>query len=237
MKHILNIYRWWQRVWHIGWVVAIALCLLLPLTPHAVLATGVADVPPLSAGSSTWVIDQGDVLSVLTKGAIERKLSKLAQQTGNEVRLVTIHRFDYGQTADTFTQELFERSFPTPALQANQAILFLDTQTNTTDLYVGEQLKPLLTEETARSIATETMLTPIRDGNYNQGLLDAVNRLSLVVSGQPDPGPPEVKVVEVESTFKSADETDVQGSSVLVIVLLLVATIVPMATYYWYQRG
>jgi hypothetical protein len=87
-------------------------------------------------------------------------------------------------------------------------------------------------EEQLFSIATSA-------GEYtaNQGVLDAVNRLSLVVSGEPDPGPPEVKVVEVESNFKSAEETDVQGSSVLVIVLLLAATIIPMATYYWYQRG
>jgi uncharacterized protein len=237
MKPRFNFHERWYTIWKTYWVVLAALFLMLPLTPNAVLATGVADVPPLSAGSSTWVIDQGDVLSVLTKGSVERKLGKLAEKTGNEVRLVTIRRFDYGQTAETFTKGLFERSFSTPERQANQAILLLDTQTNTTDLYVGDQLKTLLPEETARSIATETMLTPIRDGNYNQGVLDAVNRLSLVVSGEPDPGPPEVKVVEVESNFKSAEETDVQGSSVLVIVLLLAATIIPMATYYWYQRG
>jgi uncharacterized protein len=229
--------RWrWRNLLQSCWVAIIAVWLMLSLTPDVVFATGITDVPPVSAGSSTWVIDQGNVLSVLNKGAIEKKLSKLAEKTGNEVRLVTIRRFDYGQTADTFTDQLFERWFPTPSVQANQAILFLDTQTNTTNFRTGEHLKSLLSDETAKSIASETMLVPIREGNYNQGLLDATNRLSLVLSGEPDPGPPEIKVVEVESTFKSAKETDVRGASIIVVVLLLAATIIPMATYYWYQR-
>jgi len=91
--------------------------------------------------------------------------------------------------------------------------------------------------EVAKSIAGETMLVPIREGSYNQGLLDAASRFSLVLSGEPDPGPPEIKVVEVESTFTKAEETDDKSASIIVVVLLIAATIIPMATYFWYQRG
>lgn len=213
-----------------------ALVLMLTVATGSAIATGVVDVPLVHAGSTTWVIDQGEVLSVLNEGALSKKLSKLAETTGNEVRFVTIRRFDYGQTAPTFANALFERWYPTPEEQANQTLVLLDTQTNTTGIRTGEKVKGIMTDDVAKSTAGETMLVPIREGNYNQGFLDAANRFSLVLSGEPDPGPPEVKVVEVESTFTKAEETDDRSASIIVVVLLLAATIIPMATYYWYQR-
>jgi uncharacterized protein len=237
MKNQLQSSGPWNQVLRRCFILITMLLLSLPLTAGTALATGVFDIPLVKAGSDTWIIDQGNVLSVLNKGAIEKKLRKLAETTGKEVRFVTIRRFDFEQTAKTLTDGVFERWFPTPKDQENQVLLLLDTQTNTTGIHAGDGAKTLLSEDIAESVASETTLAPIREGNYNQGLLDAANRLSVVLSGEPDPGPPEVKVVEVESTFKSAEETDDKSAGVLVIVLLLAATIIPMATYYWYQRG
>lgn len=236
MKSQLQPYGSWNQILRQCLAVIAAVLLMLPMSDSA-LATGVFDIPPVKAGSDTWVIDQGNVLSVLNKGALDKKLSKLAETTGKEVRFVTIRRFDYEQTAKTLADGVFERWFPTSEERANQALLLLDTQTNTTSLHVGDGIQDLLPTSMAESVATETTLAPIREGNYNQGLLDAANRLSAILSGEPDPGPPEVKVVEVESTFKSAKETDDKSAGILVIVLLLAATVIPMATYYWYQRG
>lgn len=237
MKNQLQSCGPWRMILRQCFVAIAALLFILPLGAGSALATGIFDIPSVKAGSETWVIDQGNVLSVLNKGALEKKLSKLAETTGNEVRFVTIRRFDYEQTAKTLTDGVFEHWFPTPEEQTNQVLLLLDTQTNTTSIHAGDRVKALLPEETAKSVASETALAPIREGNYNQGLMDAANRLSLILSGEPDPGPPEIKVVEVESTFKSAKETDDQSAGILVIVLLLAATVIPMATYYWYQRG
>jgi uncharacterized protein len=114
--------------------------------------------------------------------------------------------------------------------------VLLDTQTKTTGIRTGEKVKATMTDDVANSIANETMLMPIREGSYNQGFLDAANRLSLVLSGEPDPGPPEVVVTEVESTFTKSEETDDKSATILVVVLLIAATVIPMATYYWYQR-
>jgi uncharacterized protein len=168
--------------------------------------------------------------------ALNKKLSQLAEKTGNEVRFVTIRRFDYGQTASTFTNELFERWFPTPEEQANQTLVLLDTQTKTTGIHTGEKVKAIMSDDIANSIAGQTMLMPIREGSYNQGFLDAADRLALVLSGEPDPGPPQVVVTEVESTFAKSEETDDKSATILVVVLLIAATVIPMATYYWYQR-
>jgi uncharacterized protein len=226
----------WRKVMQQCFIAAIAMLLMLPVAAGSAIATGIFDVPIVKAGSPTWVIDQGEVLSVLNEGALNKKLSQLAEKTGNEVRFVTIRRFDYGQTAPTFANELFERWFPTAEEQANQTLVLLDTQTKTTGIRTGDKVKVTMPDDIANSIAGETMLTPIREGSYNQGFLDAANRLALVLSGEPDPGPPEVVVTEVESTFTKSAETDDKSATILVVVLLIAATVIPMATYYWYQR-
>jgi uncharacterized protein len=79
------------------------------------------------------------------------------------------------------------------------------------------------------------MREPLKDGaKYNQALIDASQRLGAVLSGAEDPGPPEARTVSIESTFTSAEETDDNSATLWVIVLLVLATAIPMATYFWY---
>lgn len=200
-------------------------------------ATGAYDLPNLSAGSSTWVIDDADLLSRINEGKLSNKLKNLAQDTGNEVRFVTVRHLNYGETIETFTNELFESWFPTPEAQAKQTLLTLDSVTNNAYLRHGEDVTALLPEDIAESVVKDTIGIPLRTENkYNEALLNASDRLIAVLSGQPDPGAPEVQdEVNIEGTFATAEETDDRSATVWVIVLLIVATVIPMATYYFYQ--
>lgn len=200
-------------------------------------AIGVYQMPNVRAGEPTWVIDKAEVLSRLNEGRLSNTLDNLAKKTGKEVRMVTIHRLDYGETTDTFTDALFKKWYPTPQAQANQALLVIDTLTNTTAIRTGEAVKSMMAEDIAESVASETVMVPLRDGNkYNQALLDASDRLVAVLSGEPDPGPPVVEEkVQVAGTFKSAEETDTKNSTIWVVAILIIATVVPMATYFFYQ--
>jgi uncharacterized protein len=203
-------------------------------------ATAVYEVPVVSAGVPTWIVDKADVMSLSTQGNIKGTLEQLAQKTGKEVRFVTIHRLDYGDTIQTFTDKLFKKWFATPAEQANQTLIVLDNVTNTIGIQTGAEVKSTLTDEIATSIITETMPTPLRNGNkYNQAFGDAADRLSAVLSGQADPGPPKVfSTPEVGRTYLKAEETDANRTNFLIIVvgLLIAATVIPMATWWWYQN-
>jgi uncharacterized protein len=200
-------------------------------------AIGVYQMPKVTAGEPTWVIDKAEVLSLLNEGKLSQTLEDLAKKTGKEVRMVTIHRLDYGETADSFTNALFEKWFPTPEDQANQTLLVIDTVTNGTAIRTGEAVKSIMPDNIAKSVASETVVVPLRNGNkYNQALLDASDRVVAVLSGKPDPGPPVVEEkVQVAGTFKSAEETDTKNSTIWVVVILIIATVVPMATYFFYQ--
>lgn len=218
-------------------ILPVALMILIAqLVTFPANATGVYQMPKLSAGERTWVIDQAEVLSRINESEISKKLENLANQTGNEVRIVTFRRLDYGETAESFANKLFEKWFPTPEAQANQTLLVIDTLSSGTAIHTGDT--KLLTDDIAKSVVAETVLAPLRSGEkYNQAFLDASDRLVAVLSGKPDPGPPQiVERVSVEGSFKKAEETDTGSATIWVIGLLLAATIIPMATYYLYVR-
>ncbi len=200
-------------------------------------ATGVYQMPPLS--DQTWIVDDAGLLSRFNEGNITKQFKALAQASGNEIRIVTIHRLDYGETTASFAQALLEKWFPDATARAHQAVLVLDDVTNSVALAVGDQAAELLTTDIANSVTQETIGIPLRQNSkYNEALVNASDRLVAVLAGQPDPGAPEdTASFEIESTFASAEETEENRSNATVIVVgfLIAATIIPMATYYFYQ--
>lgn len=237
MRQLLNHLFGWRRYIQLLVLQIVLFTLVSQLVAVPAMATGVREMPTLKAGDSTWIVDESEVLSPISKGTINKELGNLAKETGNEVRFVTIHRLDYGETPVSFTDELFEKWFPTSEVQANQTLLVLDTKTNGTAIRTGSQVQSAISDQTAESIASETMQVPIRKGNnYNQAFLDTSDRLTAVLSGLPDPGPPKVEVAKLaERTYKTAEETDDKSATYIVIALLLAATIIPMVTYFIYQ--
>ncbi len=226
--------KYWQRL--------ILVLTLVILATSAIAfpssATGIYQIPKVTPGASPWIIDQSEVLSRINESTISSNLEKLAKQTGNEVRIVTIRRLDYGETPESFTKGLFEKWFPTSEAQANQTLLVIDTLSSGTAIRSGDKAKSLLTDDIASSVVDETILAPLKqDEKYNQAFLDASNRLVAVLSGEPDPGPPQIVAnVSTERTFKTAEETDTNNATIWVVGFLIAATIIPMATYYLYVK-
>lgn len=218
-------------------ITAIASLLFLSAAPAQAIA--VYQLPPITAGENVWILDDANLISRLSEGKISDRLSQLAKATGNEVRLVTIHHFDYGETAQSFTDQLFETWFPTAEEQTNQTLLVLDEVSKTVGIRVGSAAAEELTSQIATSVAQETVLVPLLEGDkYNESFLEATDRLVAVLSGEPDPGPPAFDdTYDAESTFASAKETNENrnNSTVVVVVLLVLATVIPMATYFFYQ--
>ncbi len=196
------------------------------------LATGIYEMP--DAPPESYILDQSEILSRITEGQLTTQLADLAKQQGQEVYVVSVRRLDYEETIQGFTQQLFTKWFATPEVQANKTLLVIDSLTNNTALVTGA--KALVTDSIATSVSQETVLVPLKYGSrYNQAFLDAGDRLSKVLSGQEDPGPPEVKeTVNTESTFATPEETKESNAITWVIVLVIASTVIPMATYYLY---
>jgi uncharacterized protein len=233
MKQLLNEVKIWLHAIILSLILTFTVASLFPLPA---LATSVYEMPDLAA--DTWVVDEGDIISRSTETKISTALAELAQTSGNQVRFVTVHRLDYGETPEIFTQKLLEKWFPSKEAQVNQTILMIDTVSNGIAIVTGDKVKSVMSDDIAKSVAFETFLAPLRDGDkYNQAFLDASDRIIAVLSGQPDPGPPQIIEKEPESTFTKAEDTEKQrgNATAWVVGLLIAATVIPMATYYIYQ--
>ncbi|MGJ5672008.1 MAG: photosystem II repair protein Psb32 [Nostochopsis sp.] len=223
----------WKK--HIQWLILpVVMILVSAFFATPAFAIGVYEMPNFTP--NTWVVDQAEVISRINEGKISSALEDLAKNTGDEVRFITVRRLDYGETAESFTKELFEKWFPTPEAQANQTLLMIDTVTNGAAIVSGDRVKSVLTDEIAKSIADETLMAPLRSGDkYNQAFLDASDRLITVLSGEPDPGPPQiVEKVRLEGTFGKTEEAEKGNAIAWIVGLLIAATVIPMATYYIY---
>lgn len=214
-------------------IISIAFIIFSTMLPA--IATGLFDLPDFDA-NKVWVVDTADAISASNQGKLTSTFKQLANNTGQEVRMVAIRRLDYGETVDSLAQEIFEGWYPTPEAQTNQTLLVLDTLTNNAALRTGDSAQGLVNPDIATSIVDETVGYNIRKGNkYNQAFLDSGDRLVAVLSGQEDPGPPAMEdEIQIESTFTKAEDTDQGSATIWVIGFLIVATIIPMATYYWY---
>ncbi len=217
----------------LAWLFSSLSVMLLLAAPA--IATGVYEMP--EAAPTNHILDQSEVLSRLTEGQISGELNDLAAQHQQNVTLVSIRRLDYGETIASFTQQLFDRWYATPEAKANQTLFVIDSLTNNTSIVQGAKSQATMAATIATSVAQETVLVPLQQGNrYNQAFLDASARLSQVLSGQEDPGAPEVVEFTVpERNFATPEETKESNATVWVVVLLVLSTAIPMATYWFYQ--
>ncbi|MGK7952787.1 MAG: YgcG family protein [Xenococcaceae cyanobacterium] len=200
-----------------------------------VLATGVYDIANPNT-EDVWVIDQAKEISLANQRKLSNTFQQLAQDTGQEIRMIAVRRLDYGETIDSFADEVFTSWYPNAEAKANQTLLVIDTLTNNVAIRTGENAQKLVNPEIANSIVEETIGNNLRNGNkYNQAFLDASDRLVAVLSGEEDPGPPAITDdVQIEGTFTKAEDTDDGIATIWVVVLLLLATVIPMVTYFWY---
>jgi len=235
MRTLLNsVSRWKHRLQHLFLLIPIVV-LATQLVALPAWATSLYEMPALE--DDMWVVDKAEVISRSNESKLSTELAELAQKTGYEVRVVTIHRLDYDETAQGFTDKLFKRWFPEPEDQENQVLLVLDNLTNNTGIRTGAKVKSVMSDTIATSVAQESVLVPLKEGNkYNQAVMGASDRMIAVLSGQPDPGAPELKDdVMVEGTFATKEDTKKSNATVWVVGFLIAATIIPMATYYFYQ--
>lgn len=207
------------------------LVLLLALALPA-YAVGVEDYPLLP--STEKVSDGADVLSRAAIAELQRRLEVFGDARV-DARVITLRRLDYDLTLQELADQLLERW----QSEANEQLLILiETGTNSVSIQASSEVRSLLPEELLISTAETTMAYPLRDGGrYRQALIDGIDRLGVVLAGGDDPGPPVVvEPALIASNIPSVEETANSNAFSWVIVLLVVGTLVPMATWWVFSR-
>ena len=212
----------------------LATCLSLLLLVPAASAVAPIDFPASAPDES--VTDSAEVLSRASRSDISARLAQLDAEKV-DARLVTLRRLDYGLTLKQFGDQLLERWTSEP--NELPLVLFLIEAQNKRAAVVAD---PLLSERLSKDLLTSTARTtmsqPLREGDrYRQASLDGISRLEVVLSGGADPGPPvEVERTTLPTNIPTAEETKESNAFTWVIVLLVVGSIVPMATWWIFSR-
>ena len=207
------------------------LCLLIAVPAGLAIA-------PSQLGSlqpDDLVLDDADVFSRASRSELEARLRNFSDERV-DARLITVRRLDYGYSLDAFGNELianWSKSSGNPLL-----LMLIETQNKRAALVTDPSLNDQLPQTLLTSTARTTMTTPLREGDrYRQASLDGLNRLFTVLQGGEDPGPPQViERVTLPTNIPTQEETESSNATTWIIVLLVVGTIIPMATWWVFSR-
>ncbi|QEY31749.1 TPM domain-containing protein [Synechococcus sp. RSCCF101] len=229
-----------RTFWHP--LLTIGACLLMLLAaPGAGRALSAADLP--ASLPQERVLDSSGVLSRAVTSELERTLGELSDGARVDARLVTVPRLDYGLSPKGLANDLIDRwqpDEPGPGGlgQPGLLLLLIDSQNKSAAVAVSDDLAGQLPASLLRSTARDTMAPALRDGaRYRQASVEAIERLGAVLGGGEDPGPPEVvEQTLVKTNVPTREETQESNAFTWVVVLLVVGTIVPMATWWVFSR-
>lgn len=212
-------------------VVSLLLCLGVAAPALAVSATSFPESAPQER-----VLDTAAVLSRAANAEVSRQLEALESERV-DARLVTVGRLDYGLGLNQLGEQLLRR-WQEAGADDNQLLFLIDSQTNNAAVVASSGLDGQFSPSLLRSTARTTMALPIREGaRFRQASLDGIARLQTVLQGGEDPGEPVESVAEVLPTnVPTKEETAESNAFTWVVVLLVVGTVVPMATWWVFSR-
>ena len=218
---------------------------LLALIAVVVLIVGVPSMPALAMSPTdlpaerpaSQLLDDADVLSRASRSELNARLEEFG---GDRVdaRLITLRRLDYGLSLDGFGKDLIERWSSEGQGRSPLLLLLIETQNKRAAVLTDESLQSQLPETLLTSTGRTTMAIPLREGDrYRQASIDGLTRLSVVLNGGEDPGPPEEIVrTTLPTNIPTQEETQSSNATTWIIVLLVLGTIIPMATWWVFSR-
>ena len=218
---------------------------LLALIAVVVLTVGVPSMPALAMSPTdlpaerpaSQVLDDADVLSRASRSELNARLEEFG---GDRVdaRLITLRRLDYGLSLDGFGKDLIERWSSEGQGRSPLLLLLIETQNKRAAVLADQSLQSQLPETLLTSTGRTTMAIPLREGDrYRQASIDGLTRLSVVLNGGEDPGPPEEIVrTTLPTNIPTQEETQSSNATTWIIVLLVLGTIIPMATWWVFSR-
>jgi uncharacterized protein len=212
----------------------LAACLSLLLVVPVANAVAPMDFPPSAPDES--VTDSAEVLSRSSRSELGARLEQLRAEKV-DARLVTLRRLDYGLSLNQFGEQLLER-WSSETNDFPLVLFLIEAQNKQASVVADPLLLDRISKDLLSSTGRTTMSQPLRQGDrYRQASLDGISRLEVVLAGGADPGPPvEVERTTLPTNIPTAEETKESNAFTWVIVLLVVGSIVPMATWWIFSR-
>jgi len=211
---------------------------LLVGTPDMAQATEI-EILQTPAPTEGYIVDDARVLSRAGAGALSRVLKDLEKNTGYHLNVVTVRKLVFEQDPFAFGDKVLETWYPTLEEGNNKGNLLLVQVTKEGAVVGGPNFLKAVGDDVLDSILTKNIPINLEDDKFNQALTSSVERISAVLEGKPDPGPPATFEKKKGSNYRTKDETTAKREvfSNVVIGLLVISFVVPMLQYFGYVAG
>jgi len=133
--------------------------------------------------SSSWVVDQADVLDDETEAFLNAEISRLEEETTVEVAVVTVD--DTELTPKEFTTALFELWGIGKAGADNGLLVVMVIGQRRLEMEPGYGLEPILSDSWLGQMQAESMVPFFKDENYGAGLMNGVQRSAALLREHP----------------------------------------------------
>ncbi len=123
------------------------------------------------------VSDFAQLLRPETVSSLEISLSSLEKETGTEIAVVTIDSHGTDETIETYAEKLFQKWGIGKAKEDNGLLLLISRDDREMRIEVGYGLEPIITDIESSRIIREILTPAFQNGEYDAGVISAVNRM------------------------------------------------------------
>ncbi|MDO8565182.1 MAG: TPM domain-containing protein [bacterium] len=132
------------------------------------------------------VNDFANLLKPETVSSLETTLSNFERETGYEIAIVTIDTLGTDETIETYAEKLFQEWGIGKEKEDNGLLLLIARDDREMRIEVGYGLEPVVTDIESGRIIREVLAPAFKAGNYDGGVLAAVERiLNDITTGTP----------------------------------------------------
>ncbi|KAE8677721.1 UPF0603 protein [Hibiscus syriacus] len=156
----------------------------------------------------SYVVDDANVLSRVTKSDLKRLLSDLESRKNFHINFVTVRKLTSKADAFEYADQVLEKWYPTLEEGSNKGIVVLVTSQKEGAVTGGPAFIEAVGENILDATVTENLPVLATEEKYNEAIYSSAKRLVAAIDGLPDPGGPTFKDNKRESNFKSREETE-----------------------------
>lgn len=194
---------------------------------------------PAPADGVAYLVDDAGLLSRASAGTLAGELKALEAQTGYHLNVVTVKKLVFEQDPFAFGDKVLETWYPTLEQGNNKGNLLLVKNTKEGAIVGGPAFLKAVGNDVLDSVLSKNIPYNTAEEKYGEALISSVKRISAVLEGKEDPGPPTRFEKNKAATYKTKEETNEKRDifSNVVIGLLVISFVAPMVQYFGYVVG
>lgn len=191
------------------------------------------------APTEGYIVDDAGLMSRSTATTVNKTLKELEDTTGFHMNVITVRKLVFETDPFAFGDKVLETWYPTVEEGNDKGNLLLVKSTKDGALVGGPKFLKSVGDDLIDSVLTSNYGINLEQEKYNEALTSSVKRITAVLEGKEDPGPPEKFEAAKGSNFKTRKETSEKRDvfANVVIGLLVISFVVPMLQYAGYVVG